>query len=257
MKLTLPTIGVLATVIVLASVGGIYAISYSSGFTELAGNSPSMGALMTGNVKVTQFDEDGNVIAYRHGNNHITATGMNIILGQVFAYKNATFADRGADEFNVTGRVSHMQIGFGGEQAVYANQLAWNNTDIVDPVGGDPATSACKRIRINAPAANTSATWNPGPPDPDMPHPADTSCTQGATADRQNCAARMNFTAIATFDGAVCGGTAGTIDEAGIYTGGNAVGDQMFARNTFGSVVLGAMDTLQLEWEFSFKDALP
>ena len=253
MKLTVTSIGVLATVMVLASVAGIYAISYDSGLGSFS--EPSQSAMFLGNVKVTHLDENGDVIGYRHGSNHITMGGMNIIMGQVFSYKNQTYSDRGANQFNVTGRVSHMQVGFGGEQGVgnYATHLAWNNTDIQTPVGDvGGAGGVCKRIRINAPLANTSATNFPGPVDADMPHRADTLCDP-----RSQCAARMNFTAIASFAGDRCGGTAGTIDEAGIFTGANAVGDQMFARNTFGSVVLGAMDTLQLEWEFSFKDALP
>ena len=163
MKL-IPTIGVLATVIVLASIGGFYAISYND--FVASNNNPIGAAMMVGNVKVTHFDENGDVIGYRHGSNHITLGGMNIIMGQVFAYKNSTYADRGADEVNVTGRVSHMQIGYSGEQGAgnYANELAWNNTDIITPVGDD-GPGICKRIRINAPTVNTSATWNPGPPD--------------------------------------------------------------------------------------------
>ena len=257
MKL-IPTIGVLASVIVLASIGGIYAISFNDFATN---NIPAGAAMMVGNVKVTHLDENGDVIGYRHGTNHITLGGMNIIMGQVFAYKNATYGDRGADELNVTGRVSHLQIGYSGEQPPgggnYPNQLAWNNTDIVTPVGDD-GPGICKRIRINSQSNLTATTWNPGPVDPWMPHPANTLCTVDAgPTGREACAARMNFTAIATFPGATCGDGVQTIDEAGIFTGGNAQGDQMFARNTFGSVVLGNMDTLQLEWEFSFKDALP
>jgi len=247
MKLTIPSIGVLATVIVLASVGGIYAFSYDSVIGSFAENSPSQtGMMFLSNVKVTHFDENGEVIGLRHGVNHITAQGMQVIMGQIFAGKNGTYPDNQADEFNVTGKVKHMQIGFGGEQGVgnYATHLAWNNTDIVTPVGDvGGAGGVCKRIRINLPIANTTG---------DVAHKADTLCDP-----RSACAARMNFTAIASFAGDRCGGTAGTIDEAGIFTGSNAQGNQMFARNTFGSVVLGAMDTLQLEWEFSFKDALP
>ena len=263
MKL-IPTIGVLATVIVLGSIGGFYAISYND-FAE-NNNNPIGAAMFLGNVKVTHFDENGDIIGYRHGTNHITIGGMNIIMGQVFAYQNQTYADRGAGGNNVTGRVSHMQIGYSGEQlpkgpVTYINKLAWNNTDIITPVGDD-GPGICKRIRINqGPVNNASAvTWNPGPADAWMPHPANTRCADPAfpaTSSRINCAARMNFTAVATFPGASCGDGVQTIDEAGIFTGGNAQGDQMFARNVFGSVVLGNMDTLQLEWEFSFKDALP
>ena len=82
MKLTTPTIGVLATIIVLASIGGIYTISYNSGFGDFGANNIPQGATMfLGNVKVIHLDENDQVIGYRHGSNHITATGMQIIMG--------------------------------------------------------------------------------------------------------------------------------------------------------------------------------
>jgi len=238
MKLTVPSIGVLATVIVLASVGAIYAISFDSGFASFAqgDNIPTQSSWMVGNLKVTHFDENGEVIGYRHGSNHITATGMSIIMGQVFVDVNASYPDQG----NLTsGRVSHMQIGYAGDVG-YTNELRWNNTDIIDGVGG----AACKRIRVQS-IQNLSQ---------GAAHPSPSTCI--VVGDRTDCAAQMNVTAIAQFQGADCSG-AGTIDEAGIYTGSNPSGNLMFARNTFGSVVLGAMDTLQLEWEFTFKDTVP
>jgi hypothetical protein len=77
------------------------------------------------------------------------------------------------------------------------------------------------------------------------------------------CSAQMNVTARASFEG---GGTddctTNGIDEAGIFdnqtsiAGGDAFdGGYMFARNTFGSVDLGPLDTLQLDWEFTFTDS--
>jgi len=255
MKLTIPSIGVLATVIVLASIGGIYAISYNSGFVFENDGSPTGAAMMVGNVKVTQFNEHGEVIGIRHGSNHITAQGMYVIMGQVFQGVNGTYADNQADENNVTGRVKYMQIGSAGEQALYANRLAWNNTDIVEPMGDIGGTNPCQRVRIEPLLANVT-TQDHLPGIYNAPHGADTQCNNPAFGGNKfACAARMNVTAVAQFDGADCGGSGRTIDEAGIFTNLDTdTGGQMFARNTFGSVDLGSMDTLQLEWEFTFKD---
>lgn len=230
MKLTIPAIGVLSTVALLASVGAIYAGSIGTEDFSLNESSDIPGAaFLVGNVKVTQLDQDGNVLAIRHGSNHITATGMSIIMGQVFSGVNGTYPDQA----NVTGRVGWMEIGTEGDPITYQNRLRWNNTDIIAPVG-----SPC--IRVDALIDNSTQL---------NAHKADSSCAP-ATA----CNARMNVTAVAQFQGALC--SAVGIDEAGIFTASTQEGDGMlFARNTFGSVNLGALDTLQLEWEFTFRDS--
>jgi len=64
----------------------------------------------------------------------------------------------------------------------------------------------------------------------------------------------MNVTATAQFLGTVCEELG--IDEAGIFTHQDGTDGLMFARNNFGSVNLGALDRLQLEWEFTFKDSI-
>lgn len=246
MKLTIPTIGVLATVIVLASVGGIYAISHSSALTGFADNTPavSMGALMVGNVKVTQFDENQNVIALRQGSNHITATGMSIIMGQVFSGVNGTYPDLApAGSNNITGRVGWMEIGTEGDPVTYNNELRWNNTDIINPVGYLQAPTTCVRVA----AGIDNSTQGPA-------HKAGSFCDAKAGTGRTDCNARMNVTATSQFDGALC--SENGIDEAGIFTT-PTTDDRglLFARNTFGSVNLGPLDTLQLEWEFTFRDS--
>lgn len=230
MKLTIPAIGVLTSIVLLASVGAIYAGSFGSDLSLNESAVPVGAAYMVGNVKVTQLDELGNVIALRHGSNHITGTGMQVIMGQVFTDMNGTFPDAVA---NITGRVGWMEIGTEGDPVTYNNRLRWNNTDIIAPVG-----SPC--IRVEAGITNTTGT---------AVHPGDSTCAP-ATA----CNARYNVTAVAQFDGAICGAVG--IDEAGIFTASTAEGDGLlFARNTFGSVNLGPLDTLQLEWEFTFKDS--
>ncbi len=244
MKLAIPTIGVLTTVVLLASIGAIYAVSFES---ELSNESsgPSGAAYLVGNVKVTHLDKNGEVLGYRMGSNHITATGMAIIMGQVFHDVNSTLSI-----LNNSGTVQWMEIGTGGEPFTYFNALRWNDTDIDTPVGG-----TC--IRQDALIENTTFRASSAPigwdKSPGTCHgnifnqPAGTYCS-----------AQMNVTAEAQFQGADC--AINGIDEAGIFTTSTAesAGGEfglMFARNTFGSVNLGPLDTLQLEWEFTFTDS--
>jgi len=69
-----------------------------------------------------------------------------------------------------------------------------------------------------------------------------------------SCRARMNVTAMASFSGMFCS-NATDIDEAGIFNHPTSQQGTMFARNTFGGVVLSPPDTLALDWEFTFTDS--
>ena len=225
MKITMTRTSVLLVTLMVASIGGTLALV--EGF-DLSLNSHDnqksqvAGALLTGNVKVTQLDEAGNIIAYRQSDNHIVAKGMKIIMGQVFNGVNETYA--------VPVRsVTHMQIGDGGEN-VYATALRWNDTALASPLGG-----GCTRQLTTI--DNSSGV---------IPHKAPSSCAP-ATA----CFARFNVTLESSFSGATCG--VASIDEAGVFT--DSTGGLMFARNTFGSVTLNMLDTLQLNWEFTFTDS--
>jgi len=256
MKLTIPAIGVLSTIVLLVSIGIFYQNSYEAElFNQSAG--PSGAAYMTANVKVTHFDKDGQVIGYRMGSNHITATGMSIIMGQVFAGMNGSVVASMPDIANMSGTVGWMEIGTGGDQdgpasEDYVNRLRWNNTDIIAPVltGAAGLNPLC--IRIQSDIDNSTqfeAHTSPRNCDQEAPYVA-----WDGTSSAVDCAAQMNVTATSQFLGTVC--AVNGIDEAGIFTHQDGSEGQMFARNTFGSVNLGVLDRLQLEWEFTFKDSL-
>jgi len=58
---------------------------------EFGAPNPANGAMMlTGSVKVTQLDGDGNTIALRQSDNHIVGQGMEMIISQVFNQMNGT-----------------------------------------------------------------------------------------------------------------------------------------------------------------------
>jgi hypothetical protein len=225
--------------LVIASVGGTFALMQILNVDNVSAPHQHQGALLTGNVKVTQFDGDGNIIAYRQSDNHIVLSGMETIMAQLFGNMNST-----AKMPNLTSDLVHpvrfMQIGTNGERRLLAN-----DTSIQAPI------ASC----IRQLATFDNATGVDGPA-----HNQPVGCDNAAIA----CAAQMNVTATASFLGSASCNVA-SIDEAGIFnnatsdtTPGDAAGDgggQMFARNTFGSVTLMMLDTLQLDWEFTFTDS--
>jgi len=239
MKMIVTDTRVLMAILVIASVGGTLALVQGFNLVNTSQSQTSLGGpmLLTGNVKVFQYDENGNIIAYRQTDNHIVKEGMELIMGQLFRGMNTTTA---VFPNATTGKghpVQFMQIGTGGQF-----RLLHNNTDIFLPIAG------C--TRLSSTITNVSS------------HKAPSTCNDGGSL----CSARMNVTATATFSGANC--AAASIDEAGIYDnststtvgmtnggyGGNG-GGYMFARNNFGSVDLGALDSLALQWEFTFTDS--
>jgi hypothetical protein len=223
------------TLLVIVSIGATLAFAQGSQLFVQDKTMPQ-GALLTGNVKVTQYDGDGNIVAYRQSENHIVQTGMQILMGQLFNGQNDTYTPPSRP-------LSHMAIGFDGEW-----RLLYNDTDLRAPMS--TPLPACARVAFfdidnstESGGGEGAATWGPD--------------RSPGTCVAPNCAAQMNITAQATFSGAQCGGGLQTIDEAAIYTDGTLGSGQMFARNTFGSVVLNMLDTLQLDWEFTFTDTVP
>ena len=219
--------------LIIASVGATLALTQGFDLVSYNEKSSPQGALLTGNVKVTQFDKDGNIIAYRQSENHIVETGMQTIMGQVFDFVNDTYAVKSSP-------VSHMAIGTQGEW-----RLLYNDTDLRARVSDTFPT--CNRF----PITTVNSTAGGGGVNPDWgPDKSPGTCVA------PNCKAQMNITASASFFGGapdLC--AIASIDEAGIYTDSTLGSLTMLARNNFGSVTLNALDTLQLDWEFTFTDS--
>ena len=244
MKIVMTNNRVLMAILVIASIGGTFAVV--QGFDLVNNNSQTQlstgGAMLTGNVKVIQYDENGNIIAYRQTDNHIVKEGMEVIMAQVFGGINTTTNYPGSATLGLPHPIRFMQIGTGGEW-----RLLHNDTNIGNAIG------TCSRQL----ATITNTTLQGA-------HKYPGACTDAVG---NLCSAQMNVTAIANFLGSA-GCNVNSIDEAGIYDnattaalgqrdgGGPSTNDgYMMARNTFGSVNLGALDTLQLQWEFTFTDS--
>jgi len=252
MKLTTANIAVIMVAIVGISADSTFAIT-----TEVADygkTNPAIGAMMlTGNVKVTQIDGDGNTIALRQSDNHIVGQGMEMIISQVFNEMNQSAAfPNNADAF--TRPVSHMEIGHAGEW-----ELLMNDTDLRIPADIDVATC----LRVAASFTNVTGPTGQGFGTASLVQgifagnheycvQANWAANEEGGANSADCAAQANVTAQAQFTGALCNGAL-TIDEAGMFN--HPTAGTMFARNNFGGVVLNAPDTLQLDWEFTFTDS--
>ena len=233
MKITTTNIVVMMVAIVAISAGSTFALTQS--MIDFESFKPS-GALLMGNVKITQTDGDGNVIAYRQSSNHITSQGMEMIMINVFSDINASSAGWTTSPTGETTKVRWMEIGTAGEW-----ELLFNDTDLRNNVGG-----TC--LRQDSAIANVSSHKYPIDPALCFVTPA----ARGGVA--STCFARMNVTAMASFSGMQCSGVL-DIDEAGIFNDPTSNTGEMFARNTFGGVVLNPPDTLALDWEFTFSDS--
>ena len=250
MKLTTANIAVIMVAIVGISAATTYAVT-----TELVdpfGKPTGNGAMMlTGNVKAMHIDGEGNVIGYRQSDNHIVGQGMEMIISQMFKGMNGT-ADADSQP------VSHMEIGHSGEWELLMNDTNLRLPANVNVVGCDRVAAAFANVTNGQPGVgdgfgrDTIVTGvRPG----GLHTPCEIGNWGGESggADSATCAAQANVTAQADFLGTNCADAVLTIDEAAMFN--SAAGGTMFARNNFGSVVLGAPDTLRLDWEFTFTDS--
>jgi len=221
-------------------------------------------ALFMSNVEVIQRDSSGNIIAYRQGANHIVESGMEIIARQVFgpganptvgspvSPTPATQSNNTNNTFGWGGLVQYMEIGNGtGASSNNVQRCGTGQAGGGPILGFDnqslecPLSVAFTCARELAVIQRFNATEDPTGPS----LPTD--------------AAQINMTAVATFSGGSnC--AANNIGEAGIWTNSSdgpqygdlrEQGNNMFARNTFGTVNLSTSDSLELTWKFTFTDS--
>src|SRR3972149_4291208 len=107
MKLTTTNIVVIMSALIVLSAGTTFA--FTQGLVD--NNSRPSGALFTGNVKATQYDGDGNIIAYRQSDNHIVAEGMELIMINMFSDINASSAGWEAPPTGADSKVRWMVNG--------------------------------------------------------------------------------------------------------------------------------------------------
>ena len=184
------------------AVSGITLVDHAQGV-----DIPNDATFMTGHVEVLVTDGEGNIKAYRQGDNSIVNNGMNTMAVQTFSGITGTTS---------TGPVTHMQIG----------------TSAVTPTGADTSITVIATCNRDTAAFSTAgASDSGGPP----------------------TVSAITITATATFssaDGAGCETTG--IVEAGLFN--SLTVGELFARNTFATVTLGAGDSLAITWTLTFTD---
>jgi len=244
MKLTNANIAVIMVAVVGLSAGITFAFTAEVDFYGKP--NPANGAMMlTGNVKVTHIDGEGNVIGYRQTDNHIVGQGMELILAQVFGDINLT-ANYDVGEV-IKRPIRFMGIGHNGEY-----ELLMNDTNTRDPAINNVAS--CERVRASF--ANVSnGVLGFGDGSTVKCSPSNEVLLETGGADSADCSAQANVTATGTFTGLLCNDPVLDIDEAGMFTEQVEGAGLMFARNNFGGVVLNMPDTLRLDWEFTFTDS--
>lgn len=214
-------------VLVAVSTGSTYAISNSQNLQSASLQNPIAATKIIGHVEAVVHDKAGNIIAYRQADNAIVNTGLNVLADQLFL---GGLLQNGGNHTNATnGAFGYMNIGNQSVPAPAPGDTELGCALISAGDGGSPCGTSRPLCAAQLSEINAHDAYNNG----------------GFS--------RMNVTAIATFDGAVC--NSNDIQEAGMWnnatTGGNG---QMFARNTFGKVTLTTTDSLELTWRFTFSD---
>ncbi len=222
------------TVAVAISVLGTFALVQNNSVFDFDSPASTSGAFLSGHMTAVIKDDAGNIVAYRQADNAIVNNGMALIAGQVFSNINASLP------VPTAGRVGWMAIGNNsGTSTPDSNSTALfcsledATTDAGCAGGGHIDRTSCVRL------ASTMSNVTAHDTDESLPGPS-------------NGIARINVTAVATFDGADC--ESQDISEAGIFNHPTKDTGEMFAHNTFGSVTLTSTDSLELTWRFTFTD---
>jgi len=191
---------------------------------ELSTNLSTSSGMMMGHVTATAINADGEIYAYRQSDNAIVEGGMEMIASQLFEGVNGSAGYRG-------------NIGSSGANPVDAIGIGLNSSGVVSTdyyilAPGLPNKGG------GAGCQNVTTAW--------------TAATDNGTRATSNTnKALIGINGTATFGpSALC---AETYFEAGAFD--NDTTGQMFARNTYNSVTLGAADSLIINWNFQFNDS--
>jgi len=195
-------------------------------------SSPNDAAFLMGHMTLKVTDENGYVKDYRQTDNIITRSGWDTLVQTAFVGDYSFIpgvssgSPTGSDRLNgVGGPFSH--IGIGSDDGTIRPLNAFN-----DILGAELAGCTRSTLAIDSNGGSGGGIAQP--------------------------LAVIEFTLFAGFDGSDpdCGFA---ISEAGVFNGTQAdTGVTMFARNNFATVpALGAQDTLEIEWDFTFTGNLP
>ena len=243
-------IGLVAAIAVLSGAMGLSVTGAFSDQTIAKSTIPTTGMLM-GQVMIEAHDENGEMIAYRLGDNEVVDGGEQCILRMLFGTAadgtggpsaSTAIAGNTVCTGALTGAWNVIAIGVGTEgHATGDEATGLSNTSIADVysgleiecnanvnsggTGGDAKTCAAQAGLIRATA--TTKTWQNGTSDTE---------TQIVLA--------KTFTSLGS----------AVITESGLFNSTNIATGGMLAHKTFGAVSLTSGDSITVTWTFKVGD---
>jgi len=228
-------IGLVAAIAVLSGAMGLSVTGAFSDQTiaKLAPNSVATGMLM-GQVMIEAHNADGELTAYRLGDNQVVDDGEQCILKMLFGTTNEGEAGRGeylsdaggdACTGVLTGAWDVIAIGTGTAMCLEAGDNLCTNAadhDFLVKMGTEPTGNGQDRKHA------TTKTWTNGTGDSDP-----------------GTSIILKHTFTQTTGGAV------TITESGLFNSTVVDGAGMLAHKTFAGVVLANNDSITVQWTFT------
>ena len=225
-----------------AGVSGTY-----FGMQEIGDNNAlvkSSSAHLVGHVTATVYGPDGEIKAYRQSDNEIVEHGMGMIAAQLFEGLNTTGVDQAPALTNRVGGVSSVDsIGIGVAAGPVSSQDTTIDFSTVDPLHG------CNNVTTSGPLGPINHGGVAFNTPLDNRWSLQTDNGTGVTSE-------TGFAAVGINGSATFGPSASCVDtyqEAGAFD--NNTSGAMFARNTYTPVILTAVDSLVINWNFQFDDS--
>ena len=224
-------IGLVAAIAVLSGAMGLSVTSGGFSDSKIAQSTiPATGFLM-GQVMIEAHNEDGELIAYRLGDNEVVDGGEQCILKMLFATSGQTNAGRG--EYASTDVCTGVLTGAWDVIAIGVGTVAVGNAAAHDLLSGlEVECSAVLQTKVTTCLADsqlkralaTTKTW-----------------TNGTSDTETKIVLAKTFTS----------GTAATITESGLFNSTTIGSGGMLSHRTFSAVTLADGDSITVTWTFT------
>jgi len=232
-------IGLVAAIAVLSGAMGLSVTGAFSDQTIAQTTIPATGFLM-GQVIIEAHNEDGELIAYRIGDNEVVDDGEQCILKMLFGttsgLRNADLNGRGqyASDTNcsgvLTGAWDVIAIGTSGVSTSFICDVTGDNVfdetcadaahhDVLTIMGTELTSADLAR------GVATTKTW-----------------TNGTGTTDTTIVLKKTFTAT---------GVTAAVKESGLFNSTTVAGSGMLAHKTFANVALAAGDSITVQWTFT------
>ena len=244
-------IGLVAAIAVLSGAMGLSVTGAFSDQTIAQTTIPATGFLM-GQVMIEAHNADGELIAYRLGDNEVVDDGEQCILKMLFG---TTSGLRVAD---LDGRGQYTQLNGGGANAAACTGIltgAWDviaigtsnaagNSFICDVDGNNVFDETCADAEHHDVLTIMGSELTSGNSHANLARDVATTktWTNGTGTTDTTIVLKKTFTAT---------GATPTVRESGLFNSTSVGGSGMLAHKTFANVVLAAGDSITVQWTFT------